>query len=469
MPAQDQFLVAPKGRWTGTLGQPYTPEEFEKYVKSLGQPPMWVQFMTLHNTGAPSMASWKANPKTVPAGLERTRQRLRNVTHGYQQQGWRGGPHLFIDDDFIWTFTPLHIQGTHSPSWNKMAWGIEVVGDFDREQVSQTQWANSVAAFAILHEWRGLDPETIRSHKEDKRTTHDCPGKFLHGRKDEFIDSVKRAMLDDGEHVVVHEDEEEDDAKPTPAPVASRTHVVKQGDTFWGVAHRYGLTVDELKGFNRDNEVLNPGEVLMLGPPPREAITTSGVAATSITNEGLKTLGSVEAYVDRRYRDGEHWSWGFGFQDPSLTADARFPIEVGMKQFRAKAMHYVGRVLANVKVPLTAQQLDGLTLFDYNTGAIDDKDGSVAGKFNAGDITGGVAAMAQYNKVTVRDSNGQPILKNGKKQKKIHPGLQARREREAAIILKGDYGDNSSFLLYQGEPHGPMAVKPTRVQFPATF
>src|SRR5712692_11270909 len=42
-------------------------------------------------------------------------------------------PHLFVADDLIWVFTPLTVSGVHSPSWNSITWGVEMVGNFDTE------------------------------------------------------------------------------------------------------------------------------------------------------------------------------------------------------------------------------------------------------------------------------------------------------------------------------------------------
>lgn len=241
------------------MGQHYSAEEFQAYVEGLGEPPAWVQFMVIHNTGAPTLKQWQDSPANMPAGIARTQQRLRNVTHGYQKQGWRAGPHLFIDQDFIWTFSPLWQPGTHSPSFNRIAWGVEVVGDFDREEWTPKHRQLVVDAFAILHEWRGLDPGTIKLHKEDTRTTHDCPGKNIAAHKGDFIEAVRRALLSDGDHVRVP-----DNDGAGSAPERSKKHLVKPGDTWWGLAKRYDTTVAQLQALNKGNEVLNPGEVLNL-------------------------------------------------------------------------------------------------------------------------------------------------------------------------------------------------------------
>lgn len=67
------------------------------------------------------------------------------------------------------------------PSFNKLARGIELLGDyatepFDTDHDKRVQ-ANAVVAIASLPAVLGLDPATIKLHKEDPPTTHKgCPG-----------------------------------------------------------------------------------------------------------------------------------------------------------------------------------------------------------------------------------------------------------------------------------------------------
>ena len=53
-----------------------------------------------------------------------------------------------------------------------------MVGDYETEPFGDAVRGNAVRALAALHSLVGLDPNSLRLHKEDKRTTHrDCPGK----------------------------------------------------------------------------------------------------------------------------------------------------------------------------------------------------------------------------------------------------------------------------------------------------
>ena len=184
--------------WKGIVGVSYSTDEFDAYCHDLSWTKWRPSFVTLHNTAVPSLAQ-------RPNGL--TKQHIQNLEAFYRdQQKWSAGPHLFIDDKQIWVFTPLTMSGTHSPSWNKIALGVEMLGDYEKEDFGKGRGLkvqkNTVAAFATLHAVLGLDPDTIKLHHEDPHTTHKCPGKNV--LKDKFILAVKEliAKRHGGEHVV---------------------------------------------------------------------------------------------------------------------------------------------------------------------------------------------------------------------------------------------------------------------------
>lgn len=161
-------------RWKGIVGKGFDPDDFANYVAGLRWASWRPHFCVLHHTGAPTLAEWLAGP---PAAV-----RMRNLEHYYRDElGWSAGPHLFVAPDLIWVFTPLTVPGVHSPSWNLLSWGIEMVGDYDTEDFFAGPGAavrrNAIAALATLHEALGLSPTTLRFHREDPLTTHrDCPG-----------------------------------------------------------------------------------------------------------------------------------------------------------------------------------------------------------------------------------------------------------------------------------------------------
>ncbi len=160
-------------QWKGTVGSGFTPEEFDGYVSQLHFGVWRPQFVVLHNTARPRISEWHSVPGD---------QRMGNLAHYYRDtMKWSAGPHLFVADDLIWVFTPLITSGIHSPSWNRISWGVEMVGDYGVESFSeglgQKVRDNAVAALTTLHAIMGLDSHTLRLHKEDPLTDHDCPGK----------------------------------------------------------------------------------------------------------------------------------------------------------------------------------------------------------------------------------------------------------------------------------------------------
>jgi N-acetylmuramoyl-L-alanine amidase len=184
--------------WKGIVGNSYAPDEFDRYCHELQWTAWRPSFIVLHNTGVPSLGQ-------RPNGF--TKQHIKNLESFYRDtQKWKGGPHLFIDDKQIWVFTPLTFSGTHSPSWNKVALGIEMLGDYDRDSFDSGRGLNvrknTVAAIATLSAILGLDPGTMHIHREDPLTTHACPGRSV--RKLEVIQQVQDLLVarHAGEHPI---------------------------------------------------------------------------------------------------------------------------------------------------------------------------------------------------------------------------------------------------------------------------
>src|SRR6187551_1406735 len=165
--------------WKGIVGKNFSLQEFDSYCHTLQWTNWRPSFIVLHNTATPSLAQ-------RPDGL--TKEHITSLEAFYRdEQKWSGGPHLFVDDKQIWVFTPLTVSGTHSPSWNKVALGVEMLGDFEKE---------------AFDAGRGLDAQTIRIHRDDPLTTHACPGKNV--RKLEIIQEVQDLLVQRhaGEHPI---------------------------------------------------------------------------------------------------------------------------------------------------------------------------------------------------------------------------------------------------------------------------
>lgn len=204
-----------------------TQEAFRAYVATLVWPSWRPSLIVWHNTAAPSLAQWEAS-----AEQDRIAKRIPGVTrinnleqYFRYEQNWSGAPHLFIDENYIWVFNPLVTPGVHSPSWNSISFGFEMVADFSTEDdetgLGRQVKLNCIFATAILCEALGLDPtKAIRLHKEDPRTTHDCPGIHIARDKLAMVASVTD-LLSGGEHKP---------PEPKEKPPVERYGVVTQDD-----------------------------------------------------------------------------------------------------------------------------------------------------------------------------------------------------------------------------------------------
>jgi N-acetylmuramoyl-L-alanine amidase len=179
--------------WKGIIGKGFTADQFHDYVRDVQLTSWRPQFVVLHNTYIPRLSDWHQVPGE---------QRMRNLEAYYRDtQGWSAGPHLFVADDLIWIFTPLNTPGVHSPSWNAISWGVELVGDYTVEPFSASVSKNATQALAALHALAGVDPQTVRLHKDDPKTTHkNCPGPNI--VRSEVVSGVYVALNDifPGEH-----------------------------------------------------------------------------------------------------------------------------------------------------------------------------------------------------------------------------------------------------------------------------
>lgn len=138
-------------------GKGYTAQEFVQYVQNYdfgSNPP---NFVVLHHTYIPgiSYAPSKSNWDSGEAGLsdqqiyDRRKRKLDGLKEYYRTQlGWDRGPHLFIDDRYIWVFTPMYHQGIHAAQGNGVtsggklnySIGIEVIGYYE-----SVRWPEPIA------------------------------------------------------------------------------------------------------------------------------------------------------------------------------------------------------------------------------------------------------------------------------------------------------------------------------------
>lgn len=177
--------------WSDFSGKAYTREGFAARIATTTWTWKWKPIgIVLHNTAAPTLAQWAEQGAAHDA-------RIKNLQAYYEGMGWHGGPHWFISRNWINEFSNPLRQGTHSPSFNKTHFGIEMVGDYNKEAFNSGDGAlvrdNAVFVMAVLCRKFNWDPaKVIKLHKEDPKTDHDCPGKNVN--KNSIITAVKYEM-----------------------------------------------------------------------------------------------------------------------------------------------------------------------------------------------------------------------------------------------------------------------------------
>jgi N-acetylmuramoyl-L-alanine amidase len=167
------FLAEPKS---------YTPDEFAIFVDKLEWNGWQPKFVTLHNTGIPTLAAWLDSGHAAQQRIEGQKHYERDILH------WHSGVHLFVAPNLIWNLCELTQEGVSVSCWNHLTLGIEMIGDYATERFDTGPGAqvrdNAVAAMAILHRRLGLRPDQyqmgvrgLHFHKECSRDHHDCPGR----------------------------------------------------------------------------------------------------------------------------------------------------------------------------------------------------------------------------------------------------------------------------------------------------
>lgn len=142
------------------IGRGLTAGEFTEYVQQYDFGALPPDFVVLHHTAIPSTLAapypagvkWDAGEAGLDeAAIKRQRHgRLVDIRRYYRAGlGWDRGPHLFVDDRWIWLFTPMFHPGIHAMWGNQFrdtegrphySIGIEVVGYYE-----QTRWPPEVA------------------------------------------------------------------------------------------------------------------------------------------------------------------------------------------------------------------------------------------------------------------------------------------------------------------------------------
>lgn len=152
------------------IGRGLPLEAFRHYVRTYQFGTVPPDYVVLHHTAVPS-ASWARYPsgavwddgeeKMSEAQIYAKRlHQLDNIMRYYRDQlEWTAGPHLFIDERWIWLFTPMYDVGIHAAQGNSYrdsagklhySIGIEVVGYYEKVTWPLRVAANVAGAVAVL-------------------------------------------------------------------------------------------------------------------------------------------------------------------------------------------------------------------------------------------------------------------------------------------------------------------------------
>lgn len=193
--------------WTPIVRKAFNLEQLKEYINALDFSQWKPSLVVWHNTSLPTIAQWeKSAAEDASKNLVPGISRINNLETYFKDMGWSAGPHFFVYKDVVWAFTPANKKGVHSPSWNGISIGIEMIGDFSIEDDEAGSGLliknNTIALTAMLCEKLGLDPQQcVKLHKEDLKTTHDCPGKNIAVDKEKMVDAVLEYMGHGGEHI----------------------------------------------------------------------------------------------------------------------------------------------------------------------------------------------------------------------------------------------------------------------------
>lgn len=202
-----------------------TATEFLRYLESLKFGAWRPRFVTMHHTGAPDLKTWQGwQTRATPIS---DKQWLSNLASYYgNTMGWKAAPQFFFTPKHFCVLSPPTARGVHAVSFNAMSWGVECVGDFDREKPPADILAHYVEGLACLHIAAGLEltpfvkgSKGLHFHRDDPKTNKTCPGKNI--QKPAIIAAVKAqiARMTDGDAPAEQIKIEVATQKPTPGTV----------------------------------------------------------------------------------------------------------------------------------------------------------------------------------------------------------------------------------------------------------
>ena len=136
------------------IGRALSPREFSAYLAGYDFGPIAPDYLVLHHTAIPTLAQWTAGEAGLSLAQIMGKRRttgswtLDGMRDQYIGKGWISGPHLFIDERWIWLFSEMRDFGVHAAWGNShrvgghihYSIGIEVLGDY-----TQQTWPPAIA------------------------------------------------------------------------------------------------------------------------------------------------------------------------------------------------------------------------------------------------------------------------------------------------------------------------------------
>jgi hypothetical protein len=189
------------------IGRGLTLPQFAEYVSSY--PFGNATHVVLHHTAIPDASwaklkdgIWDANESglTEQQIYDKRLRQLTGIKNYYEGKNtWDRGPHLFIDDKWIWLFSPMNTFGIHARTGNgnkdNYSIGIEVVGYYEKVKWPKVIENNVGAAIGYLQQrletfqiTHKVGPGGISSHRDWGKP--ECPGAAITERY--YIQTIKR-------------------------------------------------------------------------------------------------------------------------------------------------------------------------------------------------------------------------------------------------------------------------------------
>ncbi|HEU4963161.1 MAG TPA: N-acetylmuramoyl-L-alanine amidase [Bacilli bacterium] len=187
--------------------------------------------------------------------------------------------HYFIDDDSISRAIAEGEVAWHAGSTaNHKYIGLELC-EFRDEKKFLEVWKRAVWLTADICRRYGFGVDNVFSHREISATYHetnhtDPDGYFAaHGKTwAQFKADVQAALREVTKANTT--------GVPAPAPL---TYTVVAGDTLWGLAKKFHLTVDQLKQWNGlTSNLIRVGQVLKIAPPESPPVAKTPILGRSV-------------------------------------------------------------------------------------------------------------------------------------------------------------------------------------------